>query len=220
MIDCLLMSNPSLPEIPTVPGTPYEGGYYVGRMNIDGYIYAIVISPKAQGAIGNSVWQTGSFDTPGTSSTYDGAANTQALLSKPIGTHPLADLCRGLVINGKSDWYIPSIDEFELCYRYLKPSEDVNSEAVGPHGPVGVNPYSVPAGKAYTVSDPAMTTDPLFMTTGSETISTPGTFWSSTQGATASLAWKIATSVGWQGENAKTSRSPTRLIRRVLIGPA
>lgn len=36
-------------EIPAVPGTPFAGGFYAGRFQINGEEFALVVAPKAQG---------------------------------------------------------------------------------------------------------------------------------------------------------------------------
>ena len=35
------------PKIPTTPGTAFGGGFYAGRIHIDGEEYALIVAPKA-----------------------------------------------------------------------------------------------------------------------------------------------------------------------------
>src|SRR5690606_5383295 len=67
--------------VPDTPGAPFGGGYYAGRINIGGQIYALVVAPKALGgeAPGALTWKTSQTSTAGTGSINDGWANTQAM---------------------------------------------------------------------------------------------------------------------------------------------
>jgi hypothetical protein len=171
MLENLLNKPPPGPIIPEVPGTPYEGGYYVGRMDTGTGIYALVLAPRDKGQSPNPVyWKTSATATANTSSLIDGWANTQAMVAAGIDLHPAAKFCRGLSIGGFTDWYLPSISESEMCYRQFKPTTAANSilSSGGPQGPMGLNVYSIPASPKYTTTDPGMTTNPLFQSGGSE----------------------------------------------------
>lgn len=77
--------------VPTVIGTPWQGGYYYGRINSGPDIYGLVMSPKAAGEASDVTW-------------------SEAMA-----------FCDNLTINNFSDWVCPSKDELEIAYRYLKP---------------------------------------------------------------------------------------------------
>lgn len=155
--------------LPTVAGTPYQGGYYVGRMTqIDPATgqpatYALIVAPKSSG---ESVRQ---LTSNGVASNSDGLANTKA------ASNAGAAWAKSLTIGGYSDWYIPALLEWEMVYRNLKPTNDLNT------GDYGANNISIPPTNNYTANDPAMTPNPLFSGGGTEQVSAAyGT--SSTQG--------------------------------------
>lgn len=205
---------------PTEVGVFWEGGYYAGKINISSKIYGIVVSPKASGQSSAFLtWQTSSIDNFGTSSLNDGWLNTQAMIAEGIDKYPAAKFCHDLVINGYDDWYLPSADELEICYRSLKPS--TNSNTVGatgyPNGANGYNPSSIPIGAAYTTSDPSQTTVDIFKDSGPEAF-IGNYYWTSTQ-INASSAWTQAFHTGRQLVASKSGTTRyTRAIRKVLIG--
>lgn len=105
--------------IPTTPGTPFGGGLYAGQITEDdGITYAIIVAPKAQGgeASGTLAWKTTTTTTTGTDSLNNGFNNTAAMVAAGISLHPAAQFCKGLSINGYTDWYLPAKDELNLLY--------------------------------------------------------------------------------------------------------
>lgn len=105
--------------IPTTPGTPFGGGLYAGQITEDdGITYAIIVAPKAQGgeASGTLAWKTTQTATTGTDSLNNGFNNTAAMVAAGISLHPAAQFCKGLSINGYTDWYLPAKDELNLIY--------------------------------------------------------------------------------------------------------
>lgn len=105
--------------IPTTPGTPFGGGLYAGQITEDdGITYAIIVAPKAQGgeASGTLAWKTTRTTTTGTDSLNNGFNNTAAMVAAGISLHPAANFCKGLSINGYTDWYLPAKDELNLLY--------------------------------------------------------------------------------------------------------
>ncbi len=62
-------------------------------------------------------WKTADTDTPGTSSTTDGAANTAAMANT---THPAANACATKDLHGHTDWYLPAKDQLNTIYQYVK----------------------------------------------------------------------------------------------------
>lgn len=105
--------------IPTTPGTPFGGGLYAGQITEDdGITYAIIVAPKAQGgeASGTLAWKTTQTTTTGTGSLNNGFNNTAAMVAAGISLHPAANFCKGLSINGYTDWYLPAKDELNLLY--------------------------------------------------------------------------------------------------------
>lgn len=155
-------------------GVPFGGGYYAGaNIVVDGVEYALVVAPKTLGGESlNIQWQTSTDGTGGTSRN-DGWYNTNRAIALS-GTHPAASFCRGLRIGGYDDWYLPSIDELEIIYRYLKPGTSNNDAYVGD------NPNSRPVGSNYTTTNPAQTSVQLFREGGAENMSKDYYYWSST----------------------------------------
>jgi hypothetical protein len=133
---------------PAVIGEAFGGGYFAGYIShtADGNpTHALIVAPRATGATGtgytlttNLAWKTANTETAGTTSVFDGAANTAAMVTAGIADHPAANFCVGLSIGGFSDWYLPSRYEMDIAYFNLKPSTAANNTNWG------INIYSVP----------------------------------------------------------------------------
>jgi hypothetical protein len=61
--------------------------------------HALIVAPRATGATGtgytlttNLAWKTANTTTAGTTSSFDGAANTAAMVTAGIANHPAAQL--------------------------------------------------------------------------------------------------------------------------------
>ena len=209
--------------VPTTPGEAYEGGYYAGQMNIDGTTYAIVVAPKASGHNTSKQWAT-SYQAMGTTgSLYNGWNNTS---QNNTATYPAFQWARSLSIGGKSDWYIPSRDELELCYRNLKPTTTSNTVYASRTATLGTgngsdtqgngdNDNSVPTGTAYTSSVPAQTANTAFQQGGAECFESQY-YWSSSWFDSTS-AWFQLFSVGSQDTSVQTNSLYVRAVRRVAI---
>ncbi|MGI9212096.1 MAG: hypothetical protein ACR2HF_06450, partial [Methylococcaceae bacterium] len=221
--------------VPTVAGTVYEGGFYAGRIVISGLTYALIVSPKVSGNT-TKQWKTTNDSSPGTLSVNDGLSNSNAMNN---ANHPAAQFCRGLTIASKSDWYLPSRDELEVCYRNLKPTTASNTVyasrlaswgvSAGTYNGVdgqgnGDNDYSVDAsgaynGVAYTASSPAQTAATAFQAGGTECFDTTW-YWAATE-FNASNAWGQYFGGGTQFLNGtsglKGNTYSVRAVRKVLI---
>jgi hypothetical protein len=129
-------------------GDAFEGGFYAGLIShtADGVAtHALIVAPVATGATGGPYptttalqWKTTGSLTSGTSSSFDGAANTAAMVTAGIANHPAAEFCVNLTIGGYTDWYLPARYELDIAYENLKPTTTNNSTAWG------INDYSVP----------------------------------------------------------------------------
>jgi hypothetical protein len=148
--------------IPAVIGEPFGGGYFAGYIShtADGNpTHALIVAPKATGATGtgytlttNLQWKTANTTTAGTTSAFDGAANTAAMVTAGIANHPAANFCVGLSIGGFTDWYLPARFELDIAYFNLKPNANANSASWGS------NSYAVPVRtSSYTSSYPPLT---------------------------------------------------------------
>src|SRR3569833_3383059 len=104
-------------------GTDMGGGFYAGRINIDGQVFALVVAPKAEGEHKPSRWIANYKAVPGAKSYFDGLANTQAMAD---AGSKLALWARGLTNNNNDNKKQPRQDEREGIYRNLKPTTEEN----------------------------------------------------------------------------------------------
>jgi len=201
-------------------GDAFEGGYYAGLIShtADGVAtHALIVAPRATGASGsgytlttNYQWKTENTTTSGTTSSYDGAANTAAIVTAGIAAHPAANFCVGLSIGGYSDWYLPARYELDIAYENLKPTTANNSTSFG------INDYSVPKRTANrTTTVPGQTSVSAFQSTGSEPF-VAGTHWSSTENSS-DLAWRLNFDNGTQGNSFKGNDLRVRAFRKLAL---
>ena len=203
--------------IPTRIGQKNEGGYFAGLNRIQNCVYAILVAPKS--TEGSIRFKTQGSSTPGIRSVNDGWSNTN--LMNDI-SHPAAQYCRSLNVCGHADYYLPSRDELELCYRYLKPTECCNSTVPAStrsgnlSSATGTNWNSIPTGSAYTETNPARTIVNAFCIGGVEAFEY--WYWTSTE----SLLYLGRSLIqyfsrGYQGWSDKTHVYRVRPVRRILI---
>src|SRR5579862_8075185 len=103
---------------------PHAGGFFAGRILIDGRPFGIIVSPKDEGDLADIRWHRNYKSVAGAQSWHDGLANTEAMAA---AGSPLAQKLRKLSIGLFTDWYLPAVDELEICYRAFKPTTDDNS---------------------------------------------------------------------------------------------
>jgi hypothetical protein len=127
--------------IPSIPGVAFGGGFYMGRMLINGFVYAVVQAPKA----------SGEFPIPITNEVAAAWAGMQT-------------------IGGHDDWILPTWNMSDIIYRVCKPDTTQNAPTyASPYNDInGINPESIPQGKQYTYTDPAQTSLEMFKAGGSE----------------------------------------------------
>jgi hypothetical protein len=176
-------------------GLEVEGGFFAGLISHTANsipTHALIVAPQATGASGTGYtittdlrWKTSNSTTTGTTSPFDGAANTAAMVTAGITAHPAANFCVNLSIGGFTDWYLPARYELDIAYQNLKPRIFNNNTNWG------INPYSVPARTVTrTIGDPAQTSVSAFQNTGSEPF-TSNDHWSSTENSS-SDAWTLS----------------------------
>jgi hypothetical protein len=196
--------------IQTLPnlGDAFEGGFFAGFIShtADGNAtHGLIVAPAASGYNGEATlqWKTSNTSTAGTTSPYDGAANTANMAD---ASHPAADYCAGLTIDGYSDWYLPARYELDIAYKNLKPTTTSNNTSWG------INEYSVPERTVNrTAGDPAQTSVAAFQSGGAEDF-VPAFHWSSTE-SSATNAWYLYFIDGSQANGGVTKDSFARYVR-------
>ena len=205
--------------IPAVIGESFGGGYFAGYIShtADGNpTHALIVAPRLEGATGTSytlttnlAWKTTNTTTAGTTSSFDGAANTAAMVAAGIADHPAANFCTGLSIGGFSDWYLPSRYEMDIAYFNLKPGTQANNTSWG------TNIYAVPQRNSnWTAAYPAQTALTLFSGVSEAFIA--GDHRISTE-ANSSFAWFLNYASGSQTSAGKTIATRVRAFRRIAL---
>jgi hypothetical protein len=204
---------------PAVIGEPFGGGYFAGYIShtADGNpTHALIVAPRATGATGTGytlttmlAWKTANTSTAGTTSPFDGAANTAAMAAAGIADHPAANFCVGLSIGGFADWYLPARYELDIAYFNLKPAGGNNGTSWGS------NIYSVPQrNNNWTATYPPQTALTAFNTSAEAFVG--GDHWSSTQDSIAN-SWLIQFLNGNQFQSGKTNAIRVRAFRRIAL---
>jgi hypothetical protein len=201
-------------------GDALQGGFYAGLIShtADGNpTHALIVAPIATGATGGGYpvttalrWKTSDTDTPGSTSVFDGVANTNAIIAAGITDHPAAEFCVNLSIGGYTDWYLPAPLELDIAYHNLKPTTFSNSTAWG------INDYSVPKRTTNrTAGDPPQTSVTAFKLGGSEAFRDEF-HWSSRQQTTSSGVL-VTFFTGSQTNFSKGSTARLRAFRRIAL---
>jgi uncharacterized protein (TIGR02145 family) len=100
---------------PLAIGSPYAGGiiFYLDSTGQHG----LVCAPVDQG---DNEWGCLGTDIPNTSTAVGTGATNTAYIMAGCSQRPIAaSVCADLVLNGYSDWYLPSIGELQLMYSQL-----------------------------------------------------------------------------------------------------
>lgn len=197
-------------ELPEKVGVPMAGGFYAGRIRIGSQLYALISAPKAEGEHKPAIWIPGHKKVAGARSYNDGLVNTEAMAE---AGSKLGQWARGLRIAGFDDWYIPSLDEQEIIYRYLKPTTDKN----WCYARAGINLHAAEPTLPYTPDFPGQTLAEAFMAGGPEAFDAAA-YWSSTQPVSDSgYAWCQHFYNGDQDYLSTDSKFRARAVRRLVI---
>jgi hypothetical protein len=195
---------------PTVIGQPYGGGFWAGQISTSANGVAthnLVVGPKSS-AETSRAWKTSTTSSSGTSSFINGPTNTANMNN---ASHPAALFCAGRTIGGFTDWYMPALNELEVCYFNLKPTTDSNNTSSG------TNTNAVPSrGSNYTSGTPAQTSATDFQTGNSQAFNS-SSYWSSTEDGAAAAWWQRFNTGQQQNDRVKTYSTNVRAIRRVPV---
>jgi hypothetical protein len=215
-------------------GSFYNGGYYAGRIAIDGNLYRIIVAPKATGQDYRQIASSGNAPSVTTEQTrYDGWTTTNAMIN--AGGWPAASWARGLTINGYNDWYLPSTWEMCLCFATFKPTTTNNDTSMGSNAYTRTPGW--PANTAFQSQTPARTTDALFQLPSGAQAFNKGyatnsnlyyiTYSANSGGSAYTVSFDSDDGAAGRGLTnngywsvSKTEYLLVRVIRRELIGPA
>jgi hypothetical protein len=198
---------------PTVIGQAFGGGYYAGQIGVSSVAtHYLVVGPVASAQNLSIQYKNANTATAGADSVIDGPQNTADIVADGNSTvYPAGHFCNDLVIGGFSDWYMPSKNEFDVCYYNLKPTTAANNTSSG------INANAVPARASnYTSGTPAQTTAADFITSTGVQAFTATNYWSSTE-ISALYAWTQQFIGGYQFSGDKVSNYLVRAVRRVAV---
>jgi hypothetical protein len=96
---------------------PSEGGVIFHRYKDGGQErYLVVDIDDLNGGVGIE-WSNITDQLAGADSTWDGLSNSNSIVGQSGHTSSAALLCSGSTNGGKSDWYLPAIDELSLLWQ-------------------------------------------------------------------------------------------------------
>ena len=99
-------------------GEQYGGGviFHLWRDNL-GIEHGLIVTLLDQST--SQVWSNVSLVAigPSAQSTWDGLSNSNAIVSQSGHLSSAAKLCLDLVLGGKSDWYLPAVDELSILWQ-------------------------------------------------------------------------------------------------------
>lgn len=214
-------SSPSSPSnsvtptaAPTYIGQPYGGGYYAGKIAVNGggvATHYLIVAPKSTGEAANILWGPDEVTT-GITSAINGPTNSAALSA--LGTsYAAARFCENLVIGGYSDWYLPAKNELEVLYYNLKPTTNDNNINSGSN-PNAVSPE--PISTKYSSTSPSQTADGIGFRTGEENAFS-STFYSASSEINLYRTDCQYFPTGTQTSNSKPDPVYVRAVRRIAL---
>ena len=218
--------------VPTRIGQHTNGGTFTGIIRNKQHCYAIICNPHP--GMADLPLKSRGLDTFSTVSNTDGWANCNSICNS-ITHSPAITWCKRLTTNNYNDWYLPSRDELELCYRYLKPSQypswegRLDNNLFFPHDAGsddnlrkynGENPNSIPTGKPYSDTHPTKTISLPFITHSKLAFKLKAYYWTSTRYITqldCALAQTFFTGYQAKFSMQNTGDLLTRAVRRDLL---
>jgi hypothetical protein len=204
------------PPPPGAIGSAYEGGFYAGQIGVSGVATHYLVVGPLSSAQSQLEWKNAATATPGADSVINGPQNTADMVADGNSTvYPCAHFCNDLVVGGFSDWYMPAMNELEVCYFNLKPGTGLNSTNSG------INANAVPARASnYTTGNPARTSVAIFQAGGAQAFAESVTpqYWCSTEGTSSSFAREQNFYNGYQNPTrGKYGSFRVRATRRVAV---
>ena len=240
-LGCLVGTAPGTPTLPTVIGEPALGGFYAGIIDTTqpgaitasdqyqtGQRYLLIVAPKSLEISDRSIaWRTTRRGTNLSAQTRWNGLEAQEAYA--YSEFPAFNYCYDLPYpnDGGSRWYVPAMDELELCYRNLKPSTNDNLYLVSNVNgdfpsfseglPSGQNPSSDPQGTAYTATVPGQTPVTNFQYNQPEYFGS-SEYWTSTW-CDDSNTWTMNLGWGEYRDKSPDSLQSVRPVRRYPIPP-
>jgi hypothetical protein len=204
---------------PSGIGQAYGGGFYAGQISTTGdgvATHYLVVAPKASGEHSSRIWGVYGTTTGQTNGIY-GPSNSAALASFGMN-YQAAVFCNNLNnaggLNGYTDWYLPSKNELEVLYYFLKPTTEANFNYFNS----GSNANAVspePINTSYTEGSPAQTSAVGFRT-GEANAFVNNAYWSSTE-LNANEGWGQGFHNGAQSGVNKGGPTNVRAVRRIAV---
>lgn len=226
--------------LPANIGDPFMGGFYAGIIDTtqgniitadeyqSGLRYALIISPASMDEPPGLAWYApDDYNGDVGKTRWDGLSAQRAALADQGSNFEAFNYCDGLSYpsDDGSEWYLPAMDELELCYRNLKPTTDNNdvdtrsgSDFPGADQDYGYNPSSDPTGDPYTASDPAQTSVTDFQDGGAEAFVDPTDYYWTASWYSSGAAWVQKPDAGSQlNYNQDNTSRRVRPVRRVEL---
>jgi hypothetical protein len=202
----------SVTPLPAI-GEAFGGGFYAGQIGVSSVATHYLIVGPLSTAQSQLAWKNANTSTSGASSDINGPQNTADMVADGNSTvYPCAHFCNDLSTGGQTDWYMPAMNELEVCYFNLKPTTFSPNSSIS-----GINANAVPARASnYTSGNPAQTSATDFKDTGTEDF-VDSSYWCSTEHSTSSRAKFQGFNNGLQYNNDKTVSYRVRAVRRVAV---
>ena len=212
-------------------GEAVGGGFYVGKMSINGngipthHLIISDISTRQTTLSWDSRTTGNSGFVSGVNNPINGPQNTTSLAGQG-SVYEAANYCENLNSGGYTDWYLPSVQELQMCYYYLKPTTGANHNYGDSYG--GANPYAVapqPINIGYGTAGPSQTSATAFKFGNAQSFGTFGYYSSCESTSGAEIIRKIQVQVVYftdgsiqEGNKSQTwANFYTRAVRRIPI---
>ncbi len=180
---------------PTTIGQAFGGGYYAGKISVNGngtVSHYLILADNAVGRWLGYGFNANYGGNSGATSLIDGPYNTYLLVSyyTYLPAYAAAPKPYNLNTGGYDDWYLPARHEAGIIYYYCKPTNQQNNPYQPSDSYFGATPYAVspqPINTNYTfapnnsgpATNPSVTSAAIFQ--GGAAQATDGVWWTSTE---------------------------------------